>query len=283
MTADNDLSDFFYKKLPPSVAPVPVTKAKAPPPAEPPADDEGYSDYFYNNLPASAGVSMAQSFSRDHFNDIAKNQDANIDKIAEWLPEHPDVILARELVNAPNLIGVITTGIAAQHFAETMPARTFGFMIAASLVESAENRSDIIVGHGFDRNVTAIASQLVSLKSTRTAEEDAAIAYEKYSSSAQRLFIVSLQTQLKMVYGSKEPIEMDLERVAQLVLRHTNLYGPYDETRSDRGEMKMLNGVKNDYNLLARKQGSPHRLSWNSIGVMVRSEWTPPRNRPKPE
>lgn len=294
------LSDLLFKKLPKTVAPSPLADKKkeaentAAAAAQQAADEpEDFITFFYGNLPAKAGQFPPPDPARQRaaFNNVAAVQDQGIDSIAHLLPDHPDVTLARQLVNLPSMRACIATGLAATHFGETMPARTFGFLLAAGLVDGAENRSEIIVGHGFDRQVTAAVQQLISLNAWKDPAQDGPLPYDRYSQIAQRLFLAGIEADMRMAYnppppradGSTIPMpEINLDHITGYILRHTNRYGPYDESRSDRGEMKMLNALKDHHNLLARKMGSTTRLAWN-MGVLTRTEFSRPGAKPAPQ
>lgn len=258
--------------------------------------DGSFRDFFFENIPDKAGLFNAAAAPRrasefDKLSDDADTtitQDHLLDKIAKFFVEHPELDKARALVDMPGLRSIIATGFVGQCFKEFQHPNALGPVLAAGLLNGAENR-DKIIGQFDSRTTRKIASDLTELTRVSNGAMPEDVLYENFHVGARRLYVAGLMADMmqsiKTEYTAKQhdtqlPPEkrLDLTRVANHIMREAYSNAP---VVYDRGEAKLLEKAVAQFNALATLQGIDQRLHWD--GEMVsRRKPSPPKQLPPP-
>lgn len=251
--------------------------------------DGSFRDFFFQNVPEKAGLfNVAAAPKRasefDKLTDDADTtitQDHLLDKIAKFFVEHPELDKARELVDMPSLRSIIATGFIGQCFKEFQHANALGPVMAAGLLNGAENR-DKILGQFDSKTTKKIVNDLTELTRVSSAAPSEDVLYESFHVGARRLFIAGLMADMmqsiKTEYTAKQndtqpsaDKRLDLGRVSNHIMREAYSNAP---VVYDRGEGKLLEKAVMQFNALATLQGIDQRLHWD--GEMVSRRKAPP-------
>lgn len=251
--------------------------------------DGSFRDFFFQNIPDKAGLFNVAATPKpasdfDKLTDDADTkitQDHLLDKIAKFFVEHSELDKARELVDMPSLRSIIATGFIGQCFKEFQHPNALGPVLAAGLLNGAENRDKII--DQFDTKTTKkIVSDLTELTRVSIGAPSEDVLYENFHVGARRLFVAGVMADMmqaiKTEYTAKqnntEPApekRLDLTTTANFIMREAYSNAP---VVYDRGEGKLLEKAVLQFNALATMQGFDQRLHWD--GEMVSRRKAPP-------